>query len=158
MDLNIRLIQKRNELKLNQKEMAARLGVERGVYSYWEAGRKPSWDKIPAVCKVLDISPNQLFADPGGWVGNDMLIRNICVRVNGKSIRRLLISPQQQELYSWLSNELWATPSQTAKKLKLTVQNASNILERLRKKGYVNKVEIKTGIVRTGWAYYTTER
>jgi transcriptional regulator with XRE-family HTH domain len=61
MDLNIRLIQKRNELKLNQKEMAKKYGVSRGVYSYWELGRRPDIEMVPKICKVLGLSPNQLF-------------------------------------------------------------------------------------------------
>ena len=66
-DLNIKLIKKRRQLKLNQKEMAERLGISRGVYAYWETGRTPGIDNVGRICDVLEISPNVLF----DWSDND---------------------------------------------------------------------------------------
>ena len=49
-------------LGLEQKELAARLGVHKNAISSWETGRtRPDLSLIPAICRELGITPYELF-------------------------------------------------------------------------------------------------
>jgi transcriptional regulator with XRE-family HTH domain len=58
-------IRKFRELrKLTQKQFADRLNKSRNVISNWERGENsPDPDTIEQICKILDVTPNQIF----GW-------------------------------------------------------------------------------------------
>ena len=52
----------RVQMKLTQKEIAAKLGVVREQYSKYERGLiELDYYKLIEVCKILDITPNDLF-------------------------------------------------------------------------------------------------
>lgn len=52
--------------KITQAELASRLGKTKNVISHWEHGRNnPDIEAIEAICKILKITPDQLF----GWKG-----------------------------------------------------------------------------------------
>ena len=52
----------RLQVKLTQKELAAKLNVVREQYSKYERGIiELDYNKIVQVCKILDITPNDLF-------------------------------------------------------------------------------------------------
>ncbi len=59
-------VRKRYQLGLGQIEMSRRYGVSRGTYAYWECGMTPTIKHIPIVCKILEITPNEVF----GWIAN----------------------------------------------------------------------------------------
>jgi len=52
---------------LNQEELATLLGKTKSVISNWERGANaPDPDSIEALCRYLDVTPNQIF----GWESN----------------------------------------------------------------------------------------
>lgn len=54
--------QYRNELGIEQKELAARLGVNKNAVSNWERGRsRPDFNLIPALCRELSVTPYDLL-------------------------------------------------------------------------------------------------
>ena len=58
----LRLARKRKNL--NQKELAAMIGVAKSSISEWENGKhRPSTDQIPNICDALNVDPNWLFGD-----------------------------------------------------------------------------------------------
>lgn len=49
-------------LGIEQKELAARIGVHKNAISSWETGRtRPDLNLIPAICRELGITPYELF-------------------------------------------------------------------------------------------------
>jgi transcriptional regulator with XRE-family HTH domain len=61
--VNLKLIRElRRAKRLHQKDIAKSIGIATTTYSGWESGaRKPDVDKIPMLCKVLGIEPNEFF-------------------------------------------------------------------------------------------------
>ena len=56
---------------ISQQELGARLGRTANVISNWEKGKNdPDLDSIEMMCKVFQITPNELF----GWEDNKELI------------------------------------------------------------------------------------
>ncbi len=54
---------RRNELGLEQKELAARLGIHSNAVSSWEVGRtRPDISLIPSLCRELNLTPYDLFS------------------------------------------------------------------------------------------------
>ena len=52
----------RLQLGLTQKELAAKMNIVRELYAKYECGTiELDYDKIILVCKLLDITPNDLF-------------------------------------------------------------------------------------------------
>lgn len=52
----------RQQMKLTQKEVAEKLNVAREQYSRYEVGKlELDYYKLVQVCKILDITPNDLF-------------------------------------------------------------------------------------------------
>lgn len=50
------------EKNLSQAAFGAMIGVNQTTVGQWLLGRKkPSYDNILAICKKLDVSPNELF-------------------------------------------------------------------------------------------------
>lgn len=54
-------LRKRRELNLSQTDMAVKYGVKRGIYTYWEQGMTPNLRHINKICKVLGVTPNEVF-------------------------------------------------------------------------------------------------
>lgn len=52
----------RLQMKLTQQEVADKMNVSKGLYSKYERGIiQLDYDKMVQVCKILDITPNDLF-------------------------------------------------------------------------------------------------
>lgn len=51
----------KGEKKITQAELAERMGVAPASVNKWLNGGAPSVDKLPVLCEILGISPNQLF-------------------------------------------------------------------------------------------------
>lgn len=52
----------RLQMKLTQQEVADKMNVTKGLYSKYERGIvQLDYDKMVQVCKILDITPNDLF-------------------------------------------------------------------------------------------------
>lgn len=51
----------KDEKKMTQVELAQKMGVAPASVNKWMDGGAPSVDKLPRLCELLDISPNQLF-------------------------------------------------------------------------------------------------
>lgn len=52
----------RLQMKLTQQEVADKMNVTKGLYSKYERGLvQLDYDKMVQVCKILDITPNDLF-------------------------------------------------------------------------------------------------
>lgn len=65
--VNENLAKYRNFRGIKQADLAAALCKSRNTVSNWEsAGNAPDLDTIEKICKILDITPNQLF----GWEPN----------------------------------------------------------------------------------------
>lgn len=76
---------------LSQKELGSRVGKSTNVVSNWENGlHSPDLDTIAEICKVLRVTPNQIF----GWEEN---------KEYSAHLRRIKI---YQERISELKNEI----------------------------------------------------
>lgn len=54
----------REKKGISQAQLAAVLGVDRSAVAKWESSdAAPRADKVPAICKALDCTPNDLFRD-----------------------------------------------------------------------------------------------
>lgn len=52
----------RQQAELTQQDIADKMNVTKGLYSKYERGIiQLDYDKIVSVCKILDITPNDLF-------------------------------------------------------------------------------------------------
>ena len=51
----------KDEKKMTQVELAQKMGVAPASVNKWMDGGAPSVDKLPRLCELLEISPNQLF-------------------------------------------------------------------------------------------------
>ena len=52
----------RTQMKLTQQDVANKMNVTKGLYSKYENGIvQLDYDKLVLVCKILDITPNELF-------------------------------------------------------------------------------------------------
>lgn len=59
-----RLKAARQAIGMTQQEIAQRLGLTRNGYQFYELGKRdPSLPKLMQLCKVLNVSPNELL----GW-------------------------------------------------------------------------------------------
>ena len=66
-DLNENIKNFRTFRGINQESLASLLGKTKSVISNWERGaNSPDPDSIEALCKYLDVTPNQIF----GWETN----------------------------------------------------------------------------------------
>ena len=51
----------KEEKTITQAELAAKLGIAPASVNKWLSGGTPSVDKLPALCELLGITPNELF-------------------------------------------------------------------------------------------------
>ena len=51
----------KEERKMTQVELANKVGIAPASVNKWMNGGAPSVDKLPLLCEILEISPNQLF-------------------------------------------------------------------------------------------------
>ena len=64
MSLGERLLNLRKDKRLSQEEVADKLNVTRQTVSKWETDQSmPDFDKIAPLCKLYNITPNELFGE-----------------------------------------------------------------------------------------------
>lgn len=51
----------KEEKRISQVELAQRMDVAPASVNKWLNGGSPAVDKLPLLCEILDITPNQLF-------------------------------------------------------------------------------------------------
>ena len=63
MTISERIFERLNQLSMTQKEFAQKAGIQQSTISEWKKNRtNPSSDKILAICKALDVSPEWLLS------------------------------------------------------------------------------------------------
>ena len=63
MTISERIFERLEQLSMTQKEFAQKAGIRQSTISEWKKNRtNPSSDKILAICKVLDVSPEWLLS------------------------------------------------------------------------------------------------
>ena len=73
MTISERIIERLKQLSMTQKEFAKKAGIQESTISEWKKNRtNPSSDKILAICRALDVSPEWLLSgvEPHGHRGN----------------------------------------------------------------------------------------
>lgn len=64
MPFNEQLMALRRAKNISQEALAEKLGVSRQAVSKWETGTaKPELDNILALCRILEVTPNELLGD-----------------------------------------------------------------------------------------------
>ena len=74
MTISERIIERLKALSMTQKEFAKKAGIQESTISEWKKNRtNPSSDKILAICKALDVSPEWLLSgvDPAASRGKN---------------------------------------------------------------------------------------
>ena len=104
---NIR--QRRLALGMEQKELAARLGVHKNTVSSWETGRtRPDVTQLPALCKALGLSPYTLLGmaepQPSRTPGEERLLDRY----------RALAEPYRAHVDAMVTSLLRAAEAETA--------------------------------------------
>ncbi len=51
----------KEEKKLTQAELAEEMGIAPASVNKWMTGGTPAIDKLPQLCEILEITPNDLF-------------------------------------------------------------------------------------------------
>lgn len=51
----------KEEKKMTQVELAHKVGIAPASVNKWMNGGAPAVDKLPLLCQILEISPNELF-------------------------------------------------------------------------------------------------
>ncbi len=95
---------RRLALGLEQKELAARLGVHKNAVSGWETGRsRPDFNLIPSLCRELGVSPQALFGMPEPHTPREELLLSVYrkleerFRVHADTVLRSLLQAQDAE-------------------------------------------------------------
>ena len=74
MTISNRIFERLKQLSITQKEFAEKAGIQQSAISEWKKnGTNPSSDKILAICKALDVSPEWLLSgvDPAASRGKN---------------------------------------------------------------------------------------
>ena len=74
MTVSERIIERLHQLSMSQKEFAAKAGIKESTISEWKKNKtNPSSDKILAICKALDVTPEWLLSgvDPAASRGRN---------------------------------------------------------------------------------------
>jgi transcriptional regulator with XRE-family HTH domain len=60
-----RLRELRENARITQRELAARLGYKQAGVSKWEVGEnQPSHEELLALCAIFNVTPNDMFTEP----------------------------------------------------------------------------------------------
>ena len=76
MTISERIFERLDQLSMSQKEFAEKTGVKQSTISEWKKNKtNPSSDKILAICKVLDVTPEWLLSgvDPAASRGRNQV-------------------------------------------------------------------------------------
>lgn len=77
-----RLRELRKKAGLNQGEFARVLDVARGVPWYWEQGRSPEVERLPAIAAALGVAIDEIvYVDPAERMPSDLRVRKGLNRV-----------------------------------------------------------------------------
>ncbi len=74
MTISGRIFERLQQLSMTQKEFAKKTGIQESTISEWKKNKtNPSSDKILAICKALDVSPEWLLSgvDPAASRGKN---------------------------------------------------------------------------------------
>ena len=74
MTISERIFERLKQISISQKEFAELAGIRQSTISEWKKNRtNPSSDKILAICKALDVSPEWLLSgvDPAASRGKN---------------------------------------------------------------------------------------
>ena len=64
MTISERIFERLRQLSMTQKEFAETAGIQQSTISEWKKNKtNPSSDKILAICKTLDVSPEWLLSE-----------------------------------------------------------------------------------------------
>lgn len=76
MTISERIFERLRQLDMTQKEFAKKAGIQQSTISEWKKNRtNPSSDKVLAICKALDVSPEWLLSgvDPAESRGKNQM-------------------------------------------------------------------------------------
>ena len=76
MTISDRIFERLKQISMTQKEFAAKAGIKESTISEWKKkGTNPSSDKILAICRALDVSPEWLLSgvDPAESRGKNQV-------------------------------------------------------------------------------------
>ena len=63
MTISERIFERLRQLSMTQREFAEKAGIQQSTISEWKKNKtNPSSDKILAICKALDVSPEWLLS------------------------------------------------------------------------------------------------
>ena len=63
MTISDRIFERLQQLSISQKEFAGKAGIQQSTISEWKKNKtNPSSDKILAICKALDVTPEWLLS------------------------------------------------------------------------------------------------
>lgn len=63
MTISDRIFERLQQISMSQKEFARKSGIQQSTISEWKKNKtNPSSDKILAICKTLDVSPEWLLS------------------------------------------------------------------------------------------------
>ena len=63
MTISERIFERLKQLSMTQRELADKAGIQQSTISEWKKNKtNPSSDKILAICKALDVSPEWLLS------------------------------------------------------------------------------------------------
>ena len=76
MTISERIFERLKQISMTQKELAEKAGIQQSTISEWKKNRtNPSSDKILAICRALDVSPEWLLSgvDPAASRGKNQV-------------------------------------------------------------------------------------
>ena len=76
MTISERIFERLSQLDMSQKEFAKKAGLRQSTISEWKKNKtNPASDKILAICKALDVSPEWLLSgvDPAASRGKNQM-------------------------------------------------------------------------------------
>ncbi|WP_026494432.1 helix-turn-helix domain-containing protein [Butyrivibrio sp. WCD3002] len=85
MTISDRIFERIKQLSMTQKEFAEKSGIQQSTISEWKKNRtNPSSDKILAICKVLDVTPEWLLSgvDPAESRGKNQVYYTIDINTD----------------------------------------------------------------------------
>ena len=85
MTISERIFERLKQLNMTQREFADKAGIQQSTISEWKKNKtNPSSDKILAICKALDVSPEWLLSgvDPAENRGKNQLYYTVDLSTN----------------------------------------------------------------------------
>ncbi|MBP5195235.1 MAG: helix-turn-helix transcriptional regulator [Lachnospiraceae bacterium] len=89
MTISERIFERLSQLDMSQKEFAKKAGLRQSTISEWKKNKtNPASDKILAICKALDVSPEWLLSgvDPAASRGKNQMYYVIDVHTDTGSL------------------------------------------------------------------------